>query len=304
MYILKKNGIALLMTMMFIIAITFSIGIGLKYTNNAQETLKKENFLLQTNVILEDILNILKTSKDLEQIKSEVELFIFLSQTSFIPIEYANIKIALELSSARSKFNPNTLYDFNSTDVNLEKVLALKEYMSNNMVNPTYVDILLDGMGGVKEDNTYFSDIFNEKPTLYRDYITSMEHLEEFNDFYTNSFYDNSLSKVKFEDIFYFTKDKDVKIDLNYASVEVWKMMLGISDEEATELSSFAGSYTKDNPPILGADQNQILEIFNTSYYEPYIDVQLEIIQDTLSAKIAFEYDIAKRKGYNFHYEI
>ena len=301
---LRKNAIALLMTMMFIMAITLSIGIGLKYTNNAQERLKKEIFLLQTNVILEDILNILKTSKELNQIKSQTELFMFLSQTSFVPIEYADIKIALELSSARAKFNPNTLYDFNSTNLNNQKVLALKEYMSTKMVNPAYVDILLDGMGGIKKDNSYYSDIFNEKPTLFRDYITSYEHLLEFNDFYINSFYDNSLSKVKFEEIFYFTKDTSIKIDLNYASVEVWKLMLGISNEEAKALTHYAGTYTKDNPPKLDDEQIKILKNFKTSYYEPYIYVKLEIIQDTLIAKIAFEYDIVNGKGYNFYYEI
>ena len=301
---LRKNAIALLMTMMFIIAITLSIGIGLKYTNDAQDTLKKEIFLIQTNVIIEDILNILKTSKELGMIKSEIELFIFLSKTSFIPIEYADIKIALELRSARAKFNPNTLYDSTSTNPNKQRVLALKEYMSNNMVDPTYVDILLDGMGGIKEDNIYNSDIFNEKPNLFRDYITSSEHLKEFNDFYTNSFYDNSLSKIKFEEIFYFTKDKNVSIDLNYASAEVWKLMLGISDEEAKTLTLYAGAYTDENPPLLGDIQNEMLENFKTSYFEPYIDVRLEIIQDMLSAKIVFEYDIVKRKGYNFHYEI
>ncbi len=292
------------MTMMFIVAITLSIGIGLKYTNDAQETLKKENFLLQTNVILEDVLNILKTSKELDQIESEIELFVFLSQTSFIPIAYGDIKIALELSSARAKFNPNTLYDFNTTKINKQKVLALKEYMSNNNVNPIYIDILLDGMGGVKEDNSYYSDIFNEKPTLFRDYLTSYEHLQEFNDFYTNSFYNNSLSKIKFEDIFYFTKDKNVSIDLNYATAEVWKLMLDIDDNEAKNLIAFAGSYSQDNPPVLSSDQNRILENYKISYYEPYLYVKLEIIKDTLGAKISFEYDIAQRKGYNFHYEI
>ncbi|MCF6330916.1 MAG: hypothetical protein L3I99_05150 [Sulfurimonas sp.] len=304
MLVLRKNAIALLMTMMFIVAITFSIGIGLKYTNDAQETLKKENFLLQSNVILEDILNILKTSKELDQAESEAGLFLFLSQASFIPIEYGDIKVALELSSARAKFNPNTLYDFNTTKINKQKVLALKEYMSNNNVNPIYVDILLDGMGGVKEDNSYYSDIFNEKPTLFRDYLTSYEHLQGFNDFYTNSFYDNSLSKIKFEDIFYFTKDKNVSIDLNYATAEVWKLMLNITNDEAKNLVAFAGSYTENNPPVLSSDQNRILQNYKISYFEPYIDVKLEIIKDTLSAKISFEYDIVERKGYNFHYEI
>lgn len=301
---LKKNAIALLITMMFIVAITLSIATGIKYANDAQETLKKENFLLQANVILEDFLNILKTSDKLSEIDTRSDLFIFLSQTSFIPIEYEDIKIILKLSSARSKFNINSLQDSNSTDINSQKIIALKEYMITNMVNPIYVDILLDGMGGIKEDNIYNSDIFNEKPTLFRDYITSYKHLQEFNNFYTNNFYDNSLSKVKFEDIFYFTKDRDVNIDLNYASAEVWKLMLGVTDDEANKLTLYAGSYTKDNPPILGEAHNKILNFFNTSYYEPFIDVKIEITQGTLNAKITFEYDILKRKGYNFYYEI
>jgi len=304
MWDLKKRGIALLITMMFIMAITLSIGIGLKYTNNAKDSLKKENFLLQTSVILDDVLNILKTSKDLDQIKSETELYIFLSQASFIPIEYADIKIALELSSARAKLNINSMYDKNTTTTNQTMVSALKEYMSYNMVNPTYVDILLDGMGGIKDDNSYYSDIFNEKPTLFREYITNYEHLKEFNNFYTNTYYDNSLAKIKFEDIFYYSNDKNVSVDLNYVSAEIWKIMLGITDEEANELALNGGAYTSDNPPELTIEQNEILKKFNISYYEPYIDVKLEIIQNEFSANIAFEYSIERKQGYNFHYEI
>lgn len=296
---LNKKGIALLLTMMFIIAITLSVGIGLKYTNNAKDSLKNENFLLQTSVILDDVLTILEKSKELDSVlkdKTGESLYIFLSQNQFIPIEYSNIRIGIEFSSARSKFNLNTLDALN--------VQALKQYISNYMVEPSYVDILLDGMSGVKEDASYNSDIFNEKPTLFRDYITSYEHLEEFNDFYTNKFYDNSLAKIKFDDIFNYSKDTNTSIDLNYASVEVWKLILGVSDEEAEQLALSGGSYTQEDPPKLSDEQNKILQNYKHSYYEPYIDVKLEIIQDKFSAKIAFEYDIKNRKGYNFHYEI
>ena len=304
---IKKRAIALLITMMFIMAITLSIGIGLKYTTSAQDSLKNENFLLQTSVIIDDILTILKTSKELDLIakdKSGLGLFIFLSQASFIPIEYLDIKIALELSSARSKFNINSMHDKNTTKTNLTMVSALKTYTSLYMINPVYVDILLDGMGGIKDDNSYNSDIFNDKPTLFRDYITNNEHLKEFNHFYTNNYYDNSLSKINFEEIFYYSKDKNMSIDMNYVSAEVWKLMLGIEDEQANELALNGGNYTKDTPPNLSDEQNIILQSFNPSYYEPYIDVKLEIIQDKFSANIAFEYDIQRKQGYNFHYEI
>ena len=305
-----KRGIALLITLMFIMAITLSIGVGLSYTKRAQNTLSDENFLLQSNIILNDVLNLLKKSQDLKLVVKDTTgnaFNAFLAQSSFIPFESSGIAVTIEIKSARSKFNPSALMKPNSKNIDLARVNLLREYFARKQLNNTYVDILLDGLGGVKADLSYNSNIFNEKATLFRDGIVSRKHLDEFNEFYTNSFYDNALSRIDFDNLFYYASDTNASyvIDLNHATQEVWELMLNVNALRAKELVMGEGSYSQENKAPLSEDELSMLSNFKTSYApQMFLDVQVEITQNNSKAKIAFEYDIKKTIGYNFAYEI
>ncbi|WP_324170595.1 hypothetical protein [Sulfurimonas sp.] len=295
-----RKGIALLITLMFVMLITISIGIGLKQVNQASAYVNGEKFLYQSSVILDDVLNILKNSQELQDINSSSELSVFLSESSIIPFEAQGINVVIEMSSARSRFNVNNLVTGNKQ--NEKRVESLKQYVSNNMVITTYVDVLLDSMSGIKEDMSYNSDIFNKKPYLFRDYITSYKHLRELNEYYTNYYHEDSLKNIDFEKLFYYSNNDSYRVDLSYATVEVWEMMLGCDKQRAIDLSS--DIYESEADIDLSEKETEILTKFNTSIFEAYIYVQLRIIQDNQSANIRFEYDIENKKGSNFVYEI
>ena len=305
----SKKGIALLITLLFIVAITLSVGIGLKQVKEASNHVQNENFMLQTSVILDDVLKLLQNSKELKEVakngSSEI-LYLFLSQSSFIPFQAAGVKISLEIFSARSKLNINCFRDINATNLNQpnEKLDAFKVYLNNYSVNIAYGDILMDLMGGIKEDMSYNSDIFYEKPYLFRDYVISYKHLLELNDFYMKSYHDNSLQNIEFEKLFSFAKNRENKIDLNYTSAHVWELMLGVDKLRAEELQLGSGFYTALEDLNLNDEEKLSLEKFNVSYFEPYLDVTIEILENESVAKIHFEYDIKNAKGSNFSYEI
>ena len=312
MKVSKKRGIALLITTLFMMAIIFSLGISLKQVNEATTEVENENFMLQTSVILDDVLSILRTSEELDFITKDNSgdaFFIFLSEASFIPFESSGVKILIELKSARAKFNINSL---NSA----KRIDSLKLYLNNYMVNTTYVDMLLDNMKGFKEDMSYNSEIFYEKPYLFRDYIVSSEHLAEINDFYNKTYHDNSLNKkakkssnydeyiLDLDDLFYFRSNKNTKVDLNYATVSTWEMILGCSRQRAIELNTGGGSYNSLDTLMLDDEEKIELAKFKTSFFEPYLDVAVEVLQNNNSAIIRFEYDMKSKKGSNFVYEI
>lgn len=303
----QKKGIALLITLLFIISITFSVGVGLKQVREANDTTKRESFLIQTSIILDDVMQLLKKTKELDYIvqKSSIEgLNLFLMQSAFIPFESSGIKMMLELHSARAKFNPNTLVEINGT-INKKREDALAIYLNEKNINKNYVLMLEDLMTGKKEDLSYQTDIFNEKPKLFRDYIVSFKHLQEINKFYTKLYKEESLSKVDFKKLFYFSQDKiRYKIDLNYANAEVWQMLLGCDILRAKQLADGGGTYTKLDDLHLSENEKYQLTFFNVSYFEPYIDVKVEIMQNNMSAKIYFEYNMKTKKGTNFSYEI
>ncbi len=302
----KRSAIALMITIFFIMAISVVLGISLKQLNSATSKIENENFTLQTSVILDDVLNILRESADLNAIVKDgtkEALLVFLSQASFIPFEINGVNIIIELKSARSKLNINTLVDINST-INVDRAKALERYLANYYVNMDYINMLADNMSKVKDDISYNSAIFNENPHLFRDYIASKKHLKEINDFYTKSYNENSLSKIDFEKLFYYSKDRTSKVDLNYANAELWRLLVSCDELRAEELTLNAGSYDKEEDLGLREEEAHALKAFDVSYYEPYLDVSVDISKGSSSAKIRFEYDMNSKKGSNFVYEI
>ncbi|MDQ7066927.1 MAG: hypothetical protein Q9M40_02375 [Sulfurimonas sp.] len=98
----------------------------------------------------------------------------------------------------------------------------MKYYAQSKGVDTVYIDTLLDAMGGIKVDNSYNTNIFDENSYLFRDYVASSKHLAKINDFYTQEYNDNSIKKINIENLLYFTKDANTTIDVNHATVEVW----------------------------------------------------------------------------------
>ena len=303
-YPTKKSAMALLVTLLFIMLISVAIGVGLKQLKTASKYVSQEKFLYQNAIIVDDVLNLLVDIPELKDINSSEDLENFLLYSP-IPFESNGIKILIELSSARAKYNINTIIDANKT-ITDTRVDYLKKYFENHMVNVDFVDILLDGISGIKEDYSYNSEIFNENPYLFRDYITSKKHLEEFMEFYEKR-YDNNLKNMKLENLFYFSRDLNntYKIDLNFATKEVWQMILSCDETRAEKLSSSVERYESYDSIDLSDEELDIVKnIFKTSLFEPYIYVTISILQNGNGSKIKFEYNIKNKKGSNFVYEI
>lgn len=297
---MKRKGIALLITLMFVIVITVSLGYALTQVNNASDTLKQEKFLYQTSFIVEDVLRMLKNAPQVQEIvdsNSSESLGLLLTQSMYIPLNLEDTKLVLKISSARSKFNPK-----NFTVKNLP---IMKQYLNVNMVNSEYGDILFDAISGIKDDNSYNSRIFDENPNLFRDYIVSSAHLKQINNFYTKEYNDDALKNIDFDQLFCYGEDTNTSVDLNYATAELWEMMTGTNKERASELQANGyGAYTSFEDLGLNTTELASLKKFKTSFFEPILFIELDIQKDKNQAKISFEYDIAQKKGSNFVYEI
>ncbi|MBU1884855.1 hypothetical protein KKB80_11415 [bacterium] len=303
---MRKKGIALLITLLFIIAITASITLGLKQINDASKQLEGQNFIFQTRVILDDVLNIIKNSSEINTIikdDSEVELNNLISQLSFVPLQIEGLHVNIKVKSVRGKFNLNDLVD-SEDKIYISRVEILKEFVSRYQINSNFIDLLLDNMGKTKEDISYNSAIFNDNPILFRDYITSFKHFDKIARYYEKRYNDDSIKNIDFDKIFYYSSQKGEAIDLNYATPELWQMLLGVDDAKAKSLSSAGGGYTKVDDLNLTDIEKERLAKFKTSFFEPFLDVEVEVNRGEQSAYISFEYDIKSKKGYNFVYEL
>ena len=307
---MQRNAIALMITLMFIISITVAIGVGLKQIKDASNSVEDETFMIESSVIFDDVLRVLQTNKDLDLItKAETvedkrdALAIFLAGSAFIPFESSGVKVILEIKSARDRFNPNTLVDLNQTQIDA-RVEILGNYFVNNGIESDFLGFLLDATSGIKDDGNYRSELFIREPTLFRDYISSDKHFSKIKALYRDIYHTSSLEKVDFDKLFYFTPQRDSAVDLNYAPLEVWKMMLGVESERAQQLVDAEGSYGSLEDLLLSDEEKLALAKFKTSFYEPYIDVRVEILKANKNVKIQLEYDLTKKKGSHFIYEL
>ncbi len=316
MQIKAKKGIALLITLMFIISITAAIGVSLMQVNKVQKSVLNETFIVQTSILLDDVMNMLKTSKELaalidieDEAQAREAFYIFLEQAAFIPFESSGIEVLIEMSSARSKFNPNSLLDYNTTSANRiskKRIGTLIEYLNMKGVDSSYADILLDSISGVKEDFSYYSDIFTDKPYLFRDYISSQKHLDVINTFYLKAHHNIRIKDIDSEKLFYYTQDlnNSYTIDFNHVTKETLELLLLCDKNRAEQLAERIGVYSRVEDMLLTDEEAESLENFKISPYEPFIDVKIEFIENGKNAIIRFEYDIETRKGSNFVYEI
>jgi len=298
----KRSAIALMITLFFIMALSVTIGLGLKYVKEGAQSVNDEDFMMQTRSVLDDFLTMLKKTPQLSTINSADTLSLFLSEASLIPLHNEDIDVIIKISSARDKLSPEILNTQEKRD-------AFLGFLSTNGVNTEYLNIVDDLMGGIKEDGSYNSDIFNNHPYLFRDYIASVQHLNAADNFYKETYHENSLSNIKPDELFYVSAESNAsnyKMDLNRIKPVVWEVLLGCDAQRAEQLSTNAGFYATTADLGLSEDENLSLARFhqNISYYEPYLAIKITIMKKSNKAVISFEYNLESKKGSNFDLEV
>ena len=297
-----KNAIALLITVVFVMIISVAIGYGLMQVKEASKVVENEKVLYQSSMLLDDILAILAASPELQSLadsNSSDDLYLFLANSRYLPLEIANAKIVISFESANARLNINSM--------NKENEALFREYFSRYMVGSSYVDILKECMRknqAKDEYNNYTSALFDEYPELFGEYIASKEHLDIINTFYQQEYGDTNLKNIRFDELFSYALQINTVVDLNYAKPAVWELILGTSRERAESLYQAAGVYRTVNDLHLSELEKKNMAKFQTTFFAPYLLVTVEIIRDESSSKIRFTYDIKSKKGYDFVFEV
>jgi len=295
-----RNAIALLITLFFIIAITAAVGLSLTQLQKGQTQLTQSRFQLQSSAVIEDVLSMLQASLKISPVEDADSFSLFLDSTALIPLEVEELRVKIAIESARGKININTLSGSEALKNALDKYL-----LRYNIQNSSYlIELMIDCMGGKKE--FYLTDLFDERPWFYRDKIAGTRHLEQIVDFYIRTQHDNSVKRVPWNALFRFGDHNTSGIDANYATPEVWQLMLPhISAEDAKNLAE-GGIMQYENEGDLGLSERELqqLSAFDVVYYLPRVHVNVAIEEHNNSAEISFEYDVNTKKAKEFTYGI
>lgn len=303
---MMRRGVALLVTLVIVMLMTLVIGWSMQNLDRAKGVVEKERFLIQSGIIIEDVLSMLKNSPEINAVvedNTSVALFTLLSSASMLPFESQGYRVLISLSSARGKLNINTLGENNTTRAR-QRVDYLANFLSSKGLNGDLVYYILDSMDGIKEDGSYRSDLFFNDPTLYRDAIVSSKQMERILLDYEKKEGIDPFSKLDFDKIFFYDQDRTTKLDLNYASAEVWEFVAGVTQERAKVLAQEAGMYQSLEDLGLTPEEKRLLEMFDYSFFEPVISVHIDVMKEKLNGTIEFEYDLKKKKAKRFVYEV
>ena len=298
----SRRGIALLITVMFVIIISVAIGYNLMQVKNASYIVQKEKMLYQNGMILSDVLEILKNSQELRSIvdsNTSENLYVFLSSSNFIPLQLPSMQVEISITSARAKLNINALSKKNEP--------YFREFFAHMMIGNSYVDVLKDCMSKFQaknEYNSYNSVIFNENPYLFREYVASKKELDIINNFYLNEYNDENIKVLDFSKVFRFSADENETVDLNYASPEVLMLLLDTTKERADTIYALPKPFSSIKELQLNENEKRTLSKFKTSFFEPYVHITIETQKDKANSTISFDYDIKQKKGSNFVVDI
>ena len=164
-----------------------------------------------------------------------------------------------------------------------------------------FQDLLIDAMSGVQ--TSYRTDIFVAMPWLYREKIVSMAHLDQIIDYYVLTRHDNNIRKIPWERLIRFGPHNDRKIDVNYMTPELWRLLLPeLSEETATDLSSGEVVYAGSEDLSLSEEEVKKLASYMLSYYIPRTQVEVDVKRNDQNVHVVFEYDLKLKKGGNFDY--
>lgn len=300
-YITRQKGrrpaIALLITLFFVISVTAAVGVSIIQLRLSAKQVREGKCLIQSSMILDDLLKLLKTTPLLDQIKDAQSMRYFLENASIIPVALENLNVKININSAMGHFNINTLSYFKPFQE------ALSGYMLQYEISDVeyFKDLLIDCMSGQK--NEYRTDIFDAMPWLHRERIVSMTHLEQIIDYYVLTRHDNNIRKIPWKQLIRFAPSSDRMIDANYITPQLWQLLLpDITEDIAVDLASNEFVYEKSQDLSLADEDMAQLERFDLSYYLPRTLIEVDVRRNDQNVHVAFEYDLKLKQGGNFDY--
>lgn len=303
-----RKGVALLVTLFFIIAITTALGISLSQLQKGSKEVYKGDRIIQSSALLEDILLLLKGSPELKMVKDAETLNIMLLSASVIPFSAEGLEVMIGMKSEMGKLNINALKASIPSGGTLYDSVLIQRFndylLKREVQDPSYLSqILLDCMGGIKI--YYNSDIFDHEPQLYRDRIASAEHLSKILDFYARMRHDGSVYNVPWEELVRFDDNSSTDLDANYVSAELWQMILpDISEERALELAGGETVYGSLEDLSVSEEELAALAPFHVGTYVPRIRVSVDMTEHNSSVRMGFVYDINSTTAKEFSYAI
>jgi len=304
----KRNAIALLVTISFVTVIMSLIGISSNLVDNSFKRVAAKHALIQNNLLFSDITDILKEVSG--DINDSIGLDIFLSIPLFFENRQNSLSVDITFESDASGININNLLK----DVNTSK----KKHSDQPIpLNPPYeeyferiltvynisdkilfLSMIADTLDSDLEERMPGSEIALENPFFRQGHIYNLRHFKKIMSAYKKQTLDFNVDTVPWKELIGFNADN---IDFNQIGPEVLQYLAPEIDPESTPnyTSNKTDLYESLDDIPLEEETKKRLKEMNMQFYSPYVFATMNIKDGDNKEQIVFVYNLGNKKVSN-----
>lgn len=225
---MKKRGIVLFTTLMLIMALLSVVMIFLNKTKQTHDAVGKEFALLQTNLVMANLVEYF------HDIKFDEDTIFYGSGVPY-GLDFGDSSVEIVIDSTHKYLNINTLVKFITKKDNPEYSKFVDFLYKYRVKDPElFIDILIDTVDPDKEElnSGSGSEIALKEPLFRNGNIYNQKHFDKIIEYYSLLYNDQEIYKVPFGEMFNFTAPS---LDLNFASLNILKIVLDDANSQVLQ---------------------------------------------------------------------
>ena len=281
-----KKGIALLITIGFIVILTSIITYMFSITEKVFDVASKVDTKNQKAILFSDVKSLL--DRYAQDVKNSEDLDTFLLGTPPFFDEKSDLSLQIELKPLSNKININSILIKNKVDENIQNFIQNISATYNILDVSFFISLILDTIDIDDISRQALSEISRENVKFSNSRIINKDHFDIILNYYANTIRDNNILKVPWDELIYFGKTQKSILDCDRMGREL-VYILGLNIEDFGGCSDLV---SEENKKI--AD-NYAMKIFSKeSSYFMLVEAIYQL--NSTDNKISFIYDMKTKK--------
>ena len=284
-----KKGIALLITIGFLLILMSLIGYMLTISQNNFDKIEKIKLRNQSTIIFSDVKKILDSYA--KEVKDSEDLDLFLAGLPPFYNDKSRFSLYVQIKPLSNKININSILIKNKTDKNIESFIK-NICETYNILDPSFlVALILDTIDTDVVSRQALSEISQEDIKFSNSKIINMKHFEKIVDYYIKITQDSNIKNVPWSRLIYFGKIEKSILDCDRLSKELINVL-------RLQVDEFAGCESLEDKYSKKIAKNYELKSYSKkdSYF---VKVEVQYSVEDEENSVIFDYDMKTNKATN-----
>ncbi len=306
--LIKREGVALLITIAFIVAIMAIIGVSLGVVERSHKDVAHKKVLVQSDILLSNMLSILKSASGDINDSTMLDIFLMIPFTFNSSAYDTSVDVSFESSATkvninwlvpdvnqsrvRDRFAPDPLNPY--VEEFLDRILTVYNVSDTILLLSMIADTIDDDVS----ERVSGSEIVREKINFSHGKIYNMRHFQQILEIYKMKTLDFSVDKIPWQSLIGFTNGK---IDFNYISPDVLRYILdGLAPESIRLLTTDKESvYIGLNDLPFNVQDKEKLTKMNIVFFDPNLSSKIVVKSSGSALVVSLDYNLSDKRVSN-----